>query len=415
MKDRNAQAAQSTRGHSRACERDDRASRDDLWRTRRPAGARGFEREAAGWLARPGVSDIAYSMVAVVLALAIGAILIEASGFSVVEAYSNLFSGAFGSVYNIANTLMMATPLLFTGLSVAVGFQGGLFNVGAEGQLYVGGLASAVVALALGQTVPGAVRVFLALAAGALAGAVLAAGPGYMKAKLGAHEVITTIMLNYVGALLTTFLVKTYLKEPGPVDQTPLLPADARLPDLIAGTRVSWGIILGVAAVIAVDYILKRTSVGYEIQAVGRNAAAAEYAGVNVPGRIVLAMVMSGAVAGLAGSSVVMGTLYRFITNFSPGYGFTGIAVAVLARNKPWGVVPAALLFGMLQSGGMSMQLFARIPADLMTLVQGIVILFVAAPALASILLARRRAGRGAASGGKQAAGESGQGPGGRG
>lgn len=352
-------------------------------------------RRAAGWLARPGVSDIAYSAVAVLLALVIGAILIAASGYSVIDAYANLFDGAFGSIYNLANTLMMATPLLFTGLSVAVAFQCGLFNVGAEGQLYIGGLASAVVVLVLGPAVPGVVRVLLALVAGALAGAVLAAGPGYMKARLGAHEVITTIMLNYVGVFLTTFLVKTYLKEPGPVDQTPLLPVGARLPELIPGTRVSWGIVLGVASVMAVDYILRRTSVGYEIQAVGRNAAAAEYAGVNVPGRIVLAMVMSGAIAGLAGSSVVMGTLYRFITNFSPGYGFTGIAVAVLARNKPWGVLPAALLFGMLQSGGMSMQLFARIPSDLMTLVQGIVILFVAAPALASMFLARSRAGAG--------------------
>lgn len=373
--------------HGRASEHQMGTREGDLSRGPAPRVAR----RAAGWLARPGVSDIAYSAVAVLLALVIGAILIAASGYSVIDAYANLFDGAFGSIYNLANTLMMATPLLFTGLSVAVAFQCGLFNVGAEGQLYVGGLASAVVVLALGPAVPGVVRVFLALVAGALAGAVLAAGPGYMKARLGAHEVITTIMLNYVGILLTTFLVKTYLKEPGPVDQTPVLPVGARLPELIPGTRVSWGIVLGVAAVVAVDYILRRTSVGYEIQAVGRNAAAAEYAGVNVPGRIVLAMVMSGAIAGLAGSSVVMGTLYRFITNFSPGYGFTGIAVAVLARNKPWGVLPAALLFGMLQSGGMSMQLFARIPADLMTLVQGIVILFVAAPALASMFLARSK------------------------
>ncbi|HHY31485.1 MAG TPA: ABC transporter permease [Firmicutes bacterium] len=357
---------------------------------------RGFARgRVAGFVTRPGVADMAYSAVAVLLALLIGAVLIAASGYSVVEAYTNLFYGAFGNVYNLANTLMMATPLLFTGLSVAVAFQCGLFNVGGEGQLYVGGLASAAVVLSLGPGVPGLVRVFLALVAGALAGALLAAGPGYMKAKLGAHEVITTIMLNYVGTFLTTFLVKTYLKEPGPVDQTPVLPVGARLPELIPGTRVSWGIVLGLVVVIVIDYILRRTSVGYEIQAVGRNATAAEYAGVNVPGRIVLAMVISGAVAGLAGSSVVMGTLYRFITNFSPGYGFTGIAVAVLARNKPWGVVPAALLFGMLQSGGMSMQLFARIPADLMTLVQGIVILFVAAPALASVFLARGARGGG--------------------
>ncbi|MEW5866899.1 MAG: ABC transporter permease [Bacillota bacterium] len=347
------------------------------------------------WLARPGLSDILYSTVAVLLALLIGAVLIAASGRSVVAAYASLFGGAFGSIYNIANTLMMTTPLIFTGLAVALAFQCGLFNVGAEGQLYVGGLASAVAALTLGSSLPGALSILLALLAGALAGAALAAGPGYMKAKMGAHEVITTIMLNYIGIFLTTFLVKAYFKEPGPVDQTPFLPPSARLPELIPGTRVSWGIVLGIAAIFAADYILKRTSAGYEIQAVGRNPAAAEYAGVNVPGRVVLAMVMSGVVAGLAGSSVVMGTLYRFITNFSPGYGFTGIAVAVLARNRPWGVLPAALLFGILQSGGLSMQLFARIPMDLMTLVQGIVILFVAAPALAGMLLRRRTTARG--------------------
>jgi len=332
-----------------------------------------------------GVSKFAYSVVAVVLALLVGAVLIWASGYDVKEAYSNLFTGAFGGVYSLATTIVMSTPLLFTGLSVAFAFQCGLFNVGAEGQLYVGALTSAVVALALGW-LPPVLRVGIALLAGAGAGALLGFVPGYLKAKLGAHEVITTIMLNYVATFLTTFLVKTYFKDPGPVDQTVLLPMGSRLPELIRGTRVSLGIVLGIVAVALLNHVMRRSVLGYEIQVVGQNPHAAEYGGVSVSAKTVQAMMISGAVAGLAGSVEVMGTLYRFIPYFSPGYGFTGIAVAVIAGQNLWAVIPAAILFGALQSGGQTMQLFAGIPMELMTMVQGLVILFVAAPTLGRLL-----------------------------
>ena len=181
---------------------------------------------------RGDVSRFAYSAVAVLLALLIGAVLIGASGYSVKEAYSNLLVGAFGGVYSLATTVVMSTPLLFTGLAVAFAFQCGLFNVGAEGQLYVGALTSAVVALAL-SGLPPALRVIMALAAGAGAGAALGFVPGYLKAKIGAHEVITTIMLNYIAISLTTFMVKAYFRDPGPVDQTVLLPPGSRLPELV--------------------------------------------------------------------------------------------------------------------------------------------------------------------------------------
>ncbi len=332
----------------------------------------------------------AYSAIAVLLALLIGAVLIGASGYSVKEAYSNLLTGAFGGVYSLATTVVMSTPLLFTGLAVAFASQCGLLNVGAEGQLYVGALASAVVALALSGLQP-VLRVIMALAAGAGAGAALGFVPGYLKAKIGAHEVITTIMLNYVAIFLTTFLVKTYFRDPGPVDQTVLLPMGSRLPELVPGTRVSLGVVIGILAVAFLDHVIRRSVLGYEVQAVGRNPHAAEYGGVNVPARMVQAMMISGAVAGLAGSVEAMGTLYRFIPYFSPGYGFTGIAVAVIAGKSMWAVIPAAVLFGALQSGGQSMQLFAGIPMELMTMVQGLVILFVAAPALGSMFFGQRR------------------------
>lgn len=355
---------------------------------------------------RPGVRNAAYSALAIAAALLIGAGLIYASGRSVVEAYSTLFTGALVGTYNIANTLMLTTPLLFAGLAVAFAFQAGLFNIGVEGQLYVGGLAAAIVGL-YGTGLPTPIHVTLALLAGAVGGGLWALLPAYLKARVGAHEVVTTIMMNYVGILLTTLLVKTYFKEAGPVNQTAFLPYSARMAELIPGTRLSWAIILGVAVAAGIEFLLKRTAVGFEIRAVGENPAAAEYAGVNPRRQIIIAMVISGAIAGLAGASVVMGTLYRFIANFSPGYGFTGIAVALLGRNQPWGVVPAALLFGALQSGGMSMQLFARIPLDLMTVVQGLVILFVAAPALIAFVLERPR--RGSARGGPVVVDEAGR------
>jgi len=303
----------------------------------------------------------------------------------------SLYQGSFGNIYSLADTLLNAIPLLFTGLAVAFAFRGGLFNIGTEGQLYVAALATALVALALPGW-PSVLVITAALLAGAAAGAAWGFVPGFLKARTGAHEVITTIMLNYVAILLTTHLVKTQFKAPGPVDQTALIPAAARLPELIATTRLTWAIVIAIALIALVDWVLRRSAWGMDVELLGQNPEAAAYAGVPVQARVAMIMAVSGAIAGLAGSTLVLGVLHRFITNFSPGYGFTGIAVALVARTRPWGIVPAAVLFGALQAGGLSMQLFARIPSDLMTVVQGLVILFVAAPGL--VTLFRRRAGK---------------------
>lgn len=343
--------------------------------TERTAG----RRLPAAWAEVLG--ELALTAAAVALALLAGAALLALAGYDVRDAYYNLWDGAFGSVYSVADTLVNAMPLLFAGLAVAFAFRGGLFNIGAEGQLYAGALATAVTAAALAEW-PSVPLIAAAMLAGALAGGLWGLVPGALKAKTGAHEVITTIMLNYVAILLTTHLVKQYFKAPGPVDQTALIPAHARLPELIAGTRLTWAVVIGVVLVAAVDWLLRRTSFGFDVVLVGSNPGAAVYAGVPVAARTVWTMAVSGAVAGLAGSTMVLGVLYRFIANFSPGYGFTAVAVALVARARPWGVLPAAMLFGALQAGGLTMQLFARIPADLMTAVQGLVILFVAAPGL---------------------------------
>ncbi|MBS3812922.1 ABC transporter permease [Candidatus Bipolaricaulota bacterium] len=328
-----------------------------------------------------GLTELVYSLFAIVFALIIGAILIYLSGHDALEAYYYLFFGAFGNIYNLAQTLLKSIPLIFTGLAVAIGFQSGLFNIGIEGQLYWGAFTTAVVVVSL-PGLSGYLLIPIALFAGALAGGIWGAFPGYLKAKTGAHEVITTIMLNYVGILATTFLLKNFFKAPGPVDQTKGIPMQARIPELFPNTRLTWSLFIGIAVIILVKYLFSNTSLGYDLQAVGANTSAAEYGGISVSRVTVLTMTISGAVAALAGSTIVLGVLHRFITNFSPGYGFTGIAVAVLGRNKPEGVLAAALLFGALDAGKVSMQLFTNIPGDLITVVQGLVILLVAAPSL---------------------------------
>jgi len=337
-----------------------------------------------------GFAEFIYSLIAIVMALLIGGLLIFLSGYDVSAAYSSLFEGAFGSFYNIAQTLLKMIPLIFTGLAVAIGFRSGLFNIGGEGQLYWGAFATAIVPLTFQDSNP-ALLIFLSLFAGALAGGIWGVIPGYLKAKTGAHEVVTTIMMNYIGILATTFLLRNYFKESGPIDQTPMIPDMVRLAELVPYTRLTWAIFLGIAAIILIDLFFKRTSLGFDLQTAGENPEAARYAGINPEKMTVISMGLCGMMAGLAGSTMVLGVLHRFITNFSPGYGFAGIAVAVLGRNKPWGVLFAALLFGALDAGGISMQIFAKIPMDLMTIIQGLVILFVATPSLTRVFFGMKR------------------------
>jgi simple sugar transport system permease protein len=326
------------------------------------------------------------------MALAVGGLLIWLFGYDVGPAFSSLVRGAFGDLYAISQTLTRTTPILFAGLAVMVAFRVGLFNIGGEGQLYWGALATALVAAHLAG-LPIVVVVAAAMGAGALAGALWGAIPGALKAYTGAHEVITTIMLNTIAILGTAHLTQTYFKAEGPVDQTERIPMPARMPELIPGTDITFGILIGIVIVALLHRLFTSTAVGYDFQAVGYSPGAAQYGGIRGRRVIVGAMALGGAMAGLAGGSVVMTQLFRFVSGFSPGYGFTGIAVAVLGRNNAWGVLLASLLFGALQAGGMSMQLFADIPSDLMTVVQGLVILFVAAPGLARLLqrLVRRR------------------------
>ena len=331
----------------------------------------------------------AVPVLAVVTALAVGGVAIALAGRDPFLAYEALWEGAFGSPRALSETLVWATPYVFTGLAVALAFQGGLFNIGAEGQLAVGALVAAWLGYALpglvGGPLPAVVHLPLALFGGALAGAGWGAIPGWLKARTGAHEVINTIMLNYVALLAVSYLLNGPLRDPNPLNvsaRTPEIALAARLPRLDADLRLHAGMLLALVAVAAVWWLLYRTPWGFAIRTVGANPHAARYAGMPVGGLLIGTLALSGGLAGLAGAVEVAGLHHRHELGFSLGYGFDAIAIALLARAHPLGVVPAALLLGGLRNGAARMQFLAGVPVDLVTVLEGLILLFVAAEVL---------------------------------
>lgn len=331
-----------------------------------------------------------------------GEALSEAVAF-VSRGYAALFQGAFGQPSRmigsigqyfetgdtrpvldafrpIAESLVISTPYIFAGLAVALGFRGGLFNIGAEGQLYIGGLASVIVGYSI-TGLPWYIHLPLALAAGILAGALWGAIPGALKAATGAHEVINTIMMNYIAFRLADYLLLGPMARGDGIPITEDIESTAVLPLLFpAPMRVHWGFILALFMAWLVYWFLWKTKYGLEIRMVGANPHAARYAGIKIPVMTVLAMTISGALAGLAGATQVLGVDYRMTQSLSPGYGFDAIALALLGNSHPLGVVLASLLFGFLRGGAARMQSMAGIPVEIIRVVQGMIIIFIAAP-----------------------------------
>ncbi len=297
----------------------------------------------------------------------------------VLDGYAGLFQGAFGSGKAIIGTLVRATPYIFAGLAVALAFKCGLFNIGAEGQLAIGALCAGWVGFSL-SGLPLVVHLPLTLLAGMAGGFVWGMIAGVLKARTGAHEVITTIMLNYIAAQITSYLLTGPWRDPNPNNvtaQTPKIAEAARLPMLLPGLH--WGVVLAFLAAFGVWFFLWKTTWGFEIRTVGINPSAARYAGINVARNVVLAMGLSGLLAGLAGAVQVSGVNYRSILGFNVGYGFDSIAIALLGRNTPLGVVLAALLFGALRNGATLMQFRTQISADIISVIQALILIFVAA------------------------------------
>jgi ABC-type uncharacterized transport system permease subunit len=321
---------------------------------------------------------------------------------AVAEGYGALITGALGNpetylaafssgdggqiikAFNpISESLLAATPLIFTGLAVALGFRSGLFNIGAEGQLYVGAIVATFVGFSV-HGLPMFVHLPLAIGAGFLGGALWGLIPGLLKARTGAHEVIVTIMLNYVSYQLVTWVLRqSWYQRPGRNDPvSPIVDPSAIIPPIIDGLRLNWGFVLALVAAAFVSWLLFRSTLGFEFRAVGFNPSAARYAGMSISKALVLTMAICGGLAGLAGTTEILGVTKALTPGFSPGYGFDGIAIALLGGSSPLGVVLSAILFGALRAGATPMQAATGIPIDLVVVIQALVIMFVAAPAL---------------------------------
>ena len=333
---------------------------------------------------------IVFQVVAILFAFIVGAVVLYVTGYSPVDAYTAMASGAFGDIFGVGQTLMQSTPIIFTSLAFLVSYKAGLFNIGAEGQFLMGAIAAAFAGIYL-EGLPWVIHVPLVLLASMIAGGFWGLIPAVLKSRFEAHEVITTMMLSYVAQYFTSYLVNYPLKAPGWVSQTVRLPVSAELERILPPTQLSSGIYIAGVLVIVVWFLLRKTILGYELRAIGLNPSAAETAGININRGIIVSMVLSGAIAGLGGAVEIMGVHKRFIDGFSPGYGWDGLAVALVGGLDPFGSMLASILFGALRSGGMIMSRSTGVPLDINTLLQGLVILFVAAPTLIRSLLRRKK------------------------
>jgi ABC-type uncharacterized transport system permease subunit len=332
-------------------------------------------------------------LAAVPLALTIGAVMLWLLKVNPLAAYGALVSGVVGSVFGVTQSLVQATPLLFVALGIVIAFRGGVLNIGAEGQITVGALAATAFALSLPH-LPAVVMIPLCIIAGALAGAAWGGIPGFLKARLGVNEILSTIMMNQIAIQLNLYLLTGPMLDPAEVAagtsiaQSALLPRAAWLPRLVPQTLLNAGTILALILAILVYIFMWRTTIGYRIRAVGLNPNASRYAGINVRIYQVLSLVLGGAFAGIAGAALVMGVQRRMIYGLSGGYGFTGIVVALFGQLHPLGAIPAAIIFGALLVGADQMQRTMQVPSAIVTVILGMIVLFV----VSSTIFSRRRA-----------------------
>jgi simple sugar transport system permease protein len=322
----------------------------------------------------------------IVLAFAVAAVVIivsstfTATGFDPLlpfAAYGRLLAGAFLSGTGIANTLVAAAPLMFGGLAVGLGLKAGLFNIGVAGQFLVGAFAAAVVGASL-ATAPSIVAVPVSMLAGAAGGAAYGFIPGYLKARTGAHEVVTTIMLNNVAALLLTWAVNDLARAPGFTFPRTGAIGESALPILL-GRNLHLGIVVAVIAIFVIRWVLDRTTLGFEIRTVGANPNAARYAGMRPVLMTALTMTMCGLLAGLAGAIQMLGVIGFYAPGITASVGFDSIAVALLGRSDPIGILFAAILFGAFRAGAPLMQIETTVPIEVIDIIQALVILFLAA------------------------------------
>lgn len=338
---------------------------------------------------RSALDAILIPFLAIFTAVVLGGLIILSVGGNPIQAYFGLIQGSFGSAKALSETAVWATPFIFAGLAVALAFKGGLFNIGAEGQLALGATFSALIGYALpewlGYDIPMIIHLPLTIIFGMTAGAIWAGIVGFLKAYTGGHEVINTIMMNYIALNTISYLLNGPMKDRNPnnvIARTPLIADSARMPEIFDGFRIHWGFILALLVAFLVWWILNKTTLGFEIRTVGANPDAAKYAGMNVKKIIIITMALSGALAGMAGSFEVTGLNFRHELGFSIGYGFDAIAIALLGKSHPLGVVLASILFAAMRNGATRMQFLTQLPVDLISMLQALILLFVAADAI---------------------------------
>jgi len=338
---------------------------------------------------RSALDAILIPFLAILTAVILGGIIIVSVGGNPILAYIGLIQGSFGSAKALSETAVWATPFIFAGLAVALAFKGGLFNIGAEGQLALGATFSALIGYALpewlGRDIPFIIHLPLTIILGMTAGAIWAAIVGFLKAYTGGHEVINTIMMNYIALNTISYLLNGPMKDRNPnnvIARTPLIADSARMPEIFEGYRIHWGFVLALLVAFLIWWLLNKTTLGFEIRTVGANPDAAKYAGINVKWIIIVTMALSGMLAGLAGSLEVTGLNFRHELGFSIGYGFDAIAIALLGKSHPLGVVFASIAFAAMRNGATRMQFLTQLPVDLISVLQALILLFVAADAI---------------------------------
>jgi ABC-type uncharacterized transport system permease subunit len=327
-------------------------------------------------LSRNALLSIAIPIVAVMASFLIGGVLILLVGVNPVDAYSAFLYGAFGNRVNLGNTLSVATPLILCGLGIAFAARGSAFNIGAEGQLYIGAIFATWVGLRFAG-LPGYLLIPLILAGGFVGGGLWGFIPGILKARFGINEVVLTVMLSEIAVQLVSWVVRGPMLDPNSygLPQTAALSDAGKLPLLLKGTRLHLGLLVALLAAVIVYLLLFKTAFGFRVRAVGFNARAARYAGMAVTATSSLAMTISGGLAGIAGAIEVSGVHYRLLDGISPGYGFTAIVVSLLGKRHPLGVVIAAILFAALQGGADAMQRKVAVPVHLAQIIQALTIL----------------------------------------
>ncbi|MGH2761108.1 MAG: ABC transporter permease [Thermoleophilaceae bacterium] len=349
--------------------------------------------------------EVTVTVLAVLLAFAVGAVIIAASAevATVADAYGAMLKGATLNpqgdslrevVSPLSETLVAAGPLMLSGLAVTLAFRAGLFNIGGQGQVILGAAGAGFVGFHF--DLPPGIHLVAAVAAGFVAGAAWGFVPGWLKAQTGAHEVITTIMLNYVATILIVYLLALEaFQRPGRTDPiSPLVRPDARFPSLLGGDlRLHAGILMALAVAGGLGWLLSRTTVGFRLRAVGDNLDAARTAGISVGRAYVIAMALAGGVAGLAGAATMLGTEFTLTPGTASTLGFAGLSVALLGRATVKGTVAASFLFGGLQAGGIQMQASTGTPVDLVTVIQALIVLFIAAPMMVRAVFRLRSEG----------------------